>query len=220
MSDEKDVSIDDEYYTPAKSFRNATLLDACCTPVKTKVLERTLQQEAEKYFTPATEFLQWRCVDQHATPVTPDLSNIDGTGDVNTPISPLAARMIKLGISTPKNICAPAKEIDLKIVPSKNQECVDYFLGDKRTGSPDDKRAGSPDDKRAGSPDDKRAGFSDYEDVTYVSEVIFLLMASNRNRRMKMEAARKRALRRKALLMTLWGPIKKNNRQDESFRGF
>ncbi|EFN71182.1 hypothetical protein EAG_14166 [Camponotus floridanus] len=102
--------------------------------------------------------------------------------------------MIKLGISTPKNICAPAKEIDLKIVPSKNQECVDYFLGDKR----------------AGSPDDKRAGFSDYEDVTYVSEVIFLLMASNRNRRMKMEAARRRALRRKALLMTLWGPIKSN----------
>jgi len=37
------------------------------------------------------------------------------------------------------------KEIDFQIVPSRCQECVDYFPDDKRAGSPDDKRAGSPD---------------------------------------------------------------------------
>lgn len=147
--EDKDVTIDSEYATPENlSFKNATLLDACCTPIKTNVLERTLQQEAEEYSTPSFEFLQWRCVDRHATPVTPELSHIlDETRDVDTPRisacdTSLLAHMSKLCLFTPRNICAPASTptkmdpilMNLECTPEKNLAQISHTVHSEHRG--------------------------------------------------------------------------------------
>lgn len=130
--DNEDVSIEsDEYATPGNlSFKSATLLNACCTPIKTNVLEKTFQQEAEEYSTPSFEkFLQWRYVDRHATPVTPEASYMLDETNVDTPkISAcdksLLTHMNKLCLFSPKNICAPASTPTKMGTILMNMECT------------------------------------------------------------------------------------------------
>lgn len=135
MSDKKDVStpgdvsINSEYATPENSsFRNATLLDTCCTPIKSSILEKTLQEE-EEYSTPSFEkFLQWR-YDQSATPVTPEVSHILNETHVDTPKisscdTSLLAQMSKLCLFSPRSICAPVSTPTNMETTLVNLECT------------------------------------------------------------------------------------------------
>lgn len=142
-----DVSINSEYATPENSsFRNASLLGTCCTPIKSSVLEKSLQQETEEYSTPSFEkFLQWRC-DQPATPVTPEVSYILNKTHVDTPnVSPcdtsLLAQMSKLCLFTPKNkpVSTPANMemtlVNLECTPGKSLDPSTRISHGKRRGT-------------------------------------------------------------------------------------
>ncbi|CAL1677792.1 unnamed protein product [Lasius platythorax] len=110
-SGDRDVSTISSVYVSTEnlSFATENVSPQDITPIKSSVLEKMPQQEAEeRYCTPSFEkFLQWRCVDRSVTPSEVSLMS-DDIHDVDIPKTSacdmsLVARMNDLRLFTPKN---------------------------------------------------------------------------------------------------------------------
>lgn len=130
-SGDRDVSTISSVYVSTEnlSFATENVSPQDITPIKSSVLEKMPQQEAEeRYCTPSFEkFLQWRCVDRSATPSEVSLMS-DDIHDVDIPKTSacdmsLVARMNDLRLFTPKNerpLASPSTKVETTLVNVKS----------------------------------------------------------------------------------------------------
>ncbi|KMQ95983.1 serine threonine-protein phosphatase 2b catalytic subunit 2 [Lasius niger] len=130
-SGDRDVSTISSVYVSTEnlSFATENVSPQDITPIKSSVLEKMPQQEAEeRYCTPSFEkFLQWRCVDRSVTPSEVSLMS-DDIHDVDIPKTSacdmsLVTRMNDLRLFTPKNkraLASPSTKVETTLVNVKS----------------------------------------------------------------------------------------------------